>query len=160
MPLHDKLKSAIAKRRLRVSQLFAMGITSPLEICEGLTKGNDPLVNPETRRPYSLRCVCYDLAHLRKEMKEQTTRNILEAKAEQLGKILGLYRRACQLGRLDTALRCLEREARLLGLDEPIRMDVNERDIDATIERELAQLAIARQAKAIEPPTPEIGVAG
>ena len=159
-PMKDR-QAHIALRRLMVARLFARGIHTAREIAEALPKGNKPVINPDNGKPYHFTCIAYDLRALRKQWALEAQESIAEGKARQLAEVQELKRTAYEAHELNVVAKCLEREAKLMGYDAPFKVeDVSEHDIDATIERELAQLAIARQAKAIEPPTPEIGVAG
>jgi DNA-binding transcriptional MerR regulator len=50
-------------------------------------------------------------------------------------------------GAIDRALKIAERRAKLLGLDAPTKQEIDVRDVDRTIERELEKLAATGQAE-------------
>lgn len=132
----------IAARRERVAQLKVRGLTNR-EIVAGLDKQG--FHNPKTQAPFSLGTIGTDIRELHKQWVASAAKSIADHKADQLAETTEVKHAAWAAKKLDTILRALEREAKLLGLDMPTRIDV--RDMDAAINAELARLASGSESK-------------
>jgi transposase len=133
-------RKLIDARRERVAALRLRGFTER-EIVAALEQQG--FFNPETHRPYSTGCIAKDILALQKQWRENAARAISEHKSEQLAEIAEVKRSAWAAKKLDTVLKGLEREAKILGTDAPTRIDFH--DLDAAIDRELESLAAAGQ---------------
>lgn len=102
-------------RRRKVAGLRLRGLTQQ-EIAGLLPRGDEPILNPKTGEPYDLATVNRDLKHLEAEWKAQAAGDIAELKGNHLAELREVRRRAWQGTQLNTVMRSLEHEARVLGI--------------------------------------------
>ena len=108
----------IAARRERVAQLHVRGLTQR-EIQQALPMGENPMVNPKTGKPFDLAQINRDLKELNKRWLANADLPIAQHRAQHLAALEELRRAAWAKSKLDTVLRALEREAKMLGMDAP-----------------------------------------
>ena len=122
MPYDNNKQAIIDKRRLLVARASLHG-GSMREIAEALQKQGE--FNPDTNLPWTYRTVARDMLVIRKQWREDAKREIAEYTAEQIAELREVRRKAWTLVRLDTVLRSLAQEAKLLGLDAPDKLSVS-----------------------------------
>jgi hypothetical protein len=81
-------------------------------------------INPRTQKPYSRDCVVDDMHVLKARWREGAAADIAELRGRQLAEIEALKQAAWSADDLSEVRMLLDREARLLGLDAPTRIDV------------------------------------
>jgi hypothetical protein len=115
-----KLRRQEAVARLRLRH------TTVLEIYEAL-KADPNFRNPKDGNPWAYETIARDVKQLDDWYTEQAQRHTLYYRGRQLGELFELRRAAWENGDLWLVLKTLEREARLLGTDEPTqqRTDLN-----------------------------------
>ena len=116
----NKPANITSTRRARVAQLVLRVLTAR-EIVVALASGDNPIINAKTGAPWSLGTVADDLKALKAEWNRRAAEAYDEHRARQLAEVAELKRAAWSSRRYETVLRCLEREAKLLGLDAPAR---------------------------------------
>jgi len=116
----NKPTSVTSTRRERVAQLVLRGLTAR-EIVAALASGDNRIINGRTGKPWSLGTIGTDLIALKAEWNRRANAAFDEHRARQLAEVAELKRAAWSSRRYETVLRCLEREAKLLGLDAPAR---------------------------------------
>lgn len=132
MTLSTADKDAIERRREVVAQLRLRQLTVR-EIAAQLPKLNPPILNPENNEPYTHTTIINDLKALKAEWRKSAGAAIAEHQAMQLAEIQQLKKAAWGGKDYGVVLRCLEREAKLLGLDE---VSENQNGIEIIIRRE------------------------
>lgn len=119
-------------RRQRVASLRARGLTHE-EIWQQLALPTLPpdgrlnpayMVNPKTGQPYDRTQITRDLQWLREENLRLASDAMEQVKADALAEVRELKRAAWSSKKYDIVLRCLEREAKLQGLDKPAGVDI------------------------------------
>ena len=121
MALNGSQQAIIDKRRTLVARARLHGATMR-EIVEALWKSNE--VNVKTGNPWSLRTIHTDLKAIQKAWQEDAMRDIAEYTAEQIAELREVRRKAWAFNKLDTVLRSLAQEAKLLGLDAPDKLNI------------------------------------
>ncbi|PJF21237.1 MAG: hypothetical protein CUN56_12135 [Phototrophicales bacterium] len=116
---HDRL---IEHRREEVARMHKRRMTLR-EIAAGLAQKG--FINPDTNAPYSHVTVKKDLDALMAEWRENAQADLLTLRAAQQAELQEVKRAAWAKTDLGTILRAMEREARLLGLDMPMKIDIN-----------------------------------
>lgn len=116
LDLVDKRRSVVASLRLRC--------LSCREIAEALPKLKPPILNPNGNKPFVKSTIAEDLKYLEKQWQEDAQRDISIHKARQLAKYGAIERAAWEQGKLDTVIKALIQEAKLLGLEEPIKINI------------------------------------
>lgn len=129
-------RKLIDARRERVAQLHLRGLTQR-EIVAALEQQG--MMNPETGKPYNVMTVNRDLQALKKQWRANAAQDIALHKALQAAEITEVIRAAWAAKELTTVMKALERQAKLLGLDVPTRIDF--RDLDAKIEQEIGRIS-------------------
>lgn len=122
MALSKANDDLIQKRRERVARLRLQGLTER-EIAIALPTGNDPIVDPDTKKPYSNVTIHADLEALKTEWQTNAARDASEFISEQLAELDELKKSAWKDKRYDVVMKCMERRAKLLGLDKPQVVD-------------------------------------
>jgi len=117
-------RKIIAARRERVAQLRLRGLTMR-EIVAALPRGDNPMLNPETGQPFSLGCIAGDLKELSKQWQANAERDITEHKSEQLAELAEVKRAAWAAKHLETVLRALQQEAKILGIEAPTKVEAS-----------------------------------
>lgn len=107
----------MADRRRRVARLRLRGLTQR-EIVKALPRGDDPLLNPDTGKPYELATVCRDLKAIQAEWRASYVEDIGEHKARHLAELREVRRAAWSATELGRVLKSLAQEAQILGLAE------------------------------------------
>lgn len=126
MALNNSNDDVVLMRRERVASLRARGLTVR-EIVATLADPRKPdmyMINPDTGVPYTIATIHGDIkTNQRAALKrsEAETRRLI---ADQLAETAEVKRVAWSGDRLDLVLRALEREAKLLGLDAPMRHEL------------------------------------
>ena len=133
MTLANGAQNDIVKRRREiVGKLRVYGMTE-WEITEALGKpGNNQVLNPQTREPYSRQTIHNDIAVLRDEWRANAAESTSIHQARQLVEIQTIKRQAFLDRDGLLALRAIDREMKLLGTSAPERVK-----IDVTINIEL-----------------------
>lgn len=123
MALNKANDDLIRKRREKVARFRLQGLTER-EIALALPKGDDPIVDPDTRKPFSHVTIHNDILAMQKEWATNAARDADEFISEELAKLVELEKTAWSKGRYEIVLRCYERRAKLLGLDKPEKRDI------------------------------------
>lgn len=105
------------KRREMVSQLRLRGL-SIREIAEALAHSNPPLLNPDTKQPYSHVTIKNDIDALNLEWEKQRMTNTSIHKNRQFMLIQEVNRAAWATKEPELVLKALDREMKLLGTAE------------------------------------------
>jgi hypothetical protein len=124
MALNSSNGDLMRKRREKVSRLRLQGLTER-EIALTLPKGDDPIVDPDTGKPFSHVTIHADIEAMKKEWAKNAARDADEFINEELAKLIELEKTAWAKGRYEIVLRCYERRAKLLGLDKPTNISVD-----------------------------------
>jgi len=109
----------IILRRRAVSQAKVRGMTNA-QIVVWLEE--EGLVNPDTLQPYSLQTISSDLRAIEAGWEEDMMRDVTTHRARVLAEFSEVKNAAWKAGKLDTVLRSLDGEIKLLGLNELERM--------------------------------------
>jgi len=113
----------IEKRRRMVASLLArQPRISRRDLQERVGK---KLVNPDTGSPFALGTIQNDIDALKAENRERAGQEFAVWIAEQLLAIEELMTHAWARGDLAIALRCIQERAKLLGLNEPTRFEID-----------------------------------
>ncbi len=115
------MKTQIAIRRERVARLRLRGLTER-EIAFQLGSGENALFNPKTHKPYSNFIVHKDLEWLREQWEKEATKEIGEWKTKLIVEVEEVKRAAWAHGELETVLKCVTQQRKILGLDAPIKV--------------------------------------
>lgn len=135
MPVSNR--AMIVKRREAVAQLRLRGATVR-EIAEKLPLAPLYIINRQTGRPFTHTTVVNDLKAVEQEWRANAVRSRAVHKAELLAEIEAAKRMAWQTSDYNVLARFLKMKADLLGLDEPLQLDLSwkneliERGLDAT----------------------------
>ena len=116
----------VAVRRRRVSALLLRGLTQR-EIVQRLAdppEADERVVNFITGEPYSLATVHRDIKSLHRQWVKNAALDIAEHKARVLAQLHEVYRAAWAKGQLGVVLQALAQEARLVGLENPVAIDL------------------------------------
>ncbi len=113
----------VAERRMLVARLRAQGL-SEREIVRALASEKSPVrVNPNTGKEWSLGTVATDCKVLVEQWREKALADTATMRGEQLAELAEIKRNIWAKKFDPFALvKCLEREARLLGLDAPTKI--------------------------------------
>jgi hypothetical protein len=123
-----------ARRRMVASMMLqGFGLDT---ITEGLVTR---FLNPKTSEPYSRASVYRDMLALKRQWRTEAMADIAELRGRQLAEIAELKKEAWAKKDLSEVRMLLDREARLLGLDAPVRVDVTM--LARTLAEEAAKLA-------------------
>ena len=112
----------IDERRTLVARASVRGATQR-EIVKELELAG--IVNPETGAAWSLATVNADLKAVRREWRAQFAESFNEHVTLMLAEIRELRRQGWQTGNWDLVLKCMDRECRLMGLDQPDKLTVD-----------------------------------
>lgn len=132
MTLNTSNDDLIQKRREKVARFRLQGL-SIREIV--LALASEKIVNPDTKKPFEVGTIHGDLEALKSEWAANAARDASEFISEQLAELDELKKSAWKDKRYDVVMKCMERRAKLLGLDKPTK-------IDATSDGEPIQPAI------------------
>lgn len=130
MTVSTATQHQVAQRRQRVASLRARGLTLDeiwIQISQPYVGGNpNPsyMPNPDTGQPFDRSTVQRDLQAIHKVALEAIQQSGLDIKARVQAELDELRRAAWSAKRYDLVLRCLEREAKLYGLDAPTSIDL------------------------------------
>jgi len=127
-PRNSNSGGLVELRRERVARLSLRGLTVR-EIVYAI--GRD-LVNPKTGKAYSLGTIGNDLLVLQSRWMEQSMEAMQILRAHQMAELSEVKRAAWADKEYGAVLRALEREAKLLGLDEASKAEFELRDVDLT----------------------------
>jgi hypothetical protein len=114
-------RKIIEARRERVAQLRLRGLSMREIIAAMESQG---MVNPETGKPFGLGTLSQDYSELDKQWRANAERATSEHKAEQVAELDEVIRAAWAAKKLETVLHALERKAKVLGIDAPIKATV------------------------------------
>ena len=120
------------KRRLLVSRLRLRGLSYD-DIVKALEV--EGYFNPRTGLPFSRTVVEQDIKKLRAQFIEEMGDNIKALRAGQLAELKEVKRELWRDRKWSELLKALEREAKLLGLDAPKRLNVELPQMDPALER-------------------------
>lgn len=120
----NKQPNVTSTRRARVAQLVLRGLTAR-EIVAALASGDNRIINGRTGEPWSPGTIGSDLIALKAEWNRRANEAYSEHRARQLAEVAELKRAAWSSRRYETVLKCLEREAKLLGLDAHERLEIS-----------------------------------
>jgi hypothetical protein len=137
-------RDIIEMRRERVAQLRARQL-SCREIAQALGAGDNPLLNPETGRPYGYAIIASDLKALKKEWAERRNAVIDEHIDRQFFEIEQIKRAGWAAKEPELALKALDREMKLLGTAKPQEFTLK---VDINIVYQIIELAEAQGLKA------------
>lgn len=112
----------IQKRREKVARYRLQGL-SIREIAAALAAESEPIVNPETKKPFDAATIHDDIAVMKTEWATNAARDANEFISEQLAELDELKKSAWKDKRYDVVMKCMERRAKLLGLDKPTKID-------------------------------------
>lgn len=127
MPRAKAQQDAVLKRRELVAALMGKGFTVR-QIADGLAKVG--MINPDTGEAYTHVTVQHDITALRRQMMARTNKQLDAYRADHLIKTQQLYADALKAGNFGAALGALKRQAELLGLDAPQRVEIDVRVMD------------------------------
>ena len=133
MPPKTPTKPAIEARRAKVADLLLAGAS--YRKISAITGANLAAVTADVR---------FLLAMWAEQQNPEARHHWRALEIEKLGEIEILNLRRAKDGdtkAIDSALRIMERRAKLLGLDAPTRVNVNEQEVRAEVESLLRQLA-------------------
>lgn len=120
MALNSSNDDLIQKRREKVARFRLQGL-SIREIAIALAE--EKIVNPDTKKPFEVGTIHADLESLKIEWQENAARDASEFISEQLAELDELKKSAWKDKRYDVVMKCMERRAKLLGLDKPTKID-------------------------------------
>jgi hypothetical protein len=121
MALNNSQKAIVDRRRLAVAQLRLRGATQR-EIEEQLFAQG--IVNPKTKKPWSLGTINADLAALSTEWQREALAEITELKGQQLAEIRAARRQSWQEKDMAQVRHLIKLEIDLLGTAEPAGIKV------------------------------------
>lgn len=135
MPRKKTSDQIIAKRRAIVGKLRARAMTID-EITDALARpeADGGYWNPETGEPWSRPTVIRDIHALTAEWREIAAADIADHKARQLSEIQAVKSKAWEIVDLQVLIRALKREADLLGLDQPKKIEIGVMFSEATLQ--------------------------
>lgn len=118
-------EAIIAKRRALVAKFRARAMTID-EIVDALSRpeADGGFMNPDTNKPWARSTVCLDIKAITQEWRNEAAADVADHKARQLGEIQAIKSKAWELVDLQILIRALKREADLLGLDEPRKVEI------------------------------------
>ena len=111
----------VEARREKVGQLLLMGLTQR-EIERALDQQR--ILNPKTRRPWSLGTINADIQAMETAWREQALQSRSDQKAKVAAELKLLKRKAWVSGDYDLVRKLLKDERDMFGLDEPIAVDM------------------------------------
>jgi hypothetical protein len=120
MALNSSNDDLIQKRREKVARFRLQGL-SIREIAIALA--DEKIVNPDTKKPFEVGTIHGDLEHMKTEWQTNAARDASEFISEQLAELDELKKSAWKDKRYDVVMKCMERRAKLLGLDKPTQVD-------------------------------------
>ena len=122
MALNTSHQAIIDRRRTLVARARLHGATQR-EIVEALRRQGE--LNRDTGKPWALATIHYDLKAILADWRAEAQRDIAEYIAEQIAELREVRRKAWGMDKLDTILKSLAQEAKLLGTDSPTRIDMS-----------------------------------
>ena len=122
MARNKSQQAIIDRRRTLVARARLHGATQR-EIVAALRKQGE--LNRDTGNPWALVTVNRDLKAIQKAWQADAQRDIAEYTSEQIAELREVRRKAWSLVKLDTVLRSLAQEAKLLGLDAPDKLSLS-----------------------------------
>lgn len=137
-PTHDQ--NHIALRRARVAQLKARCLSSR-EIAIALAQGENPILSPQTGRPYDQKTILADLAVLQQEWREARLVDTEVHIDRQFAEIQEIKRAAWAARNPELALKAIDREMKLLGTSKALEFNFN---FDVNIVMQLAEIIESR----------------
>lgn len=124
MTLTNGAHNDIARhRREAVAQLRLMGYTE-WEITHKLASGKNPVLNPQTGKPYSRDTIHNDLVLLRDKWVENASQSTGEHQVRQLAEIQSIKRQAFLDRDGNLALKAIDREIKILGTSAPEKLEI------------------------------------
>lgn len=121
-------QQAITSSRRQLVARFRLRQMSQRDIVEELAKAGHQ--NPRTDQPWSLGTVNGDIKALEADWKAQALRDTAILKGLRLAELSEVKRLAWRKEDLATILKAIKQECELLGLDAPIKVDI-EADVRA-----------------------------
>jgi len=121
----------IEKRREMVASMRLQGM-SQRRITEALATGYKDkqsgevlgrMLNPDTNEPFTQKTISEDLAYLKEQWRKNAAESTDDQIAKEEAKIDELEKWAWSKQKGDIVLRCMERRAKLKGLDKPTKID-------------------------------------
>lgn len=115
------------QRRKAVSQLRLRGQSLDsiyLALAHGGKEGAGRIINPDTGRPFTRQCIADDLKKLRKQATIDVQQNVDEHKSRQFAEIQEIKRAAWSSKSPSLALQAINLEMKLLGTNEPIKINI------------------------------------
>jgi hypothetical protein len=110
----------IEARRRMVASMMVQGFH-----LDAITAGiSTQFKNPKNGRPYSRDAVVRDMREMKARWREEAAADIAELRGRQLAELAELKRKAWTKDDLSEVRMLMDREAKLLGLDAPVRIDV------------------------------------
>jgi hypothetical protein len=110
----------IEARRRMVASMMVQGFH-----LDAITKGiSTQFTNPKTQQPYKRDAVARDMRELKAQWCAEAKADIAELRGRQLAELAELKRKAWTKDDLSEVRMLMDREAKLLGLDAPVRIDV------------------------------------
>lgn len=107
------------RRQLVTQALIERPSATQRQIQEAIGK---TLLNNETGEPYSLGTINNDIKVVRQGWRDKATGNYGDWVAGELAKLDRLEEKAWAIASYDLILKCMQRRAKLLGLDQPQRL--------------------------------------
>jgi hypothetical protein len=117
-------RDLIEARRARVAELRLRRLTTR-DIAVRLAE--EQILNPETGESWSHVTVAEDLKALTAQWRREALADTAPIKAELWAELREVRRQAWEAGDLTTVLRALKQEAELLGLDAPLKVELEAR---------------------------------
>lgn len=145
-------RDAATYRREVIASMRARRM-SENEIHRALAKLEPPII-------CSIGTVNRDIKRIREEWRERTGDSVQVWLAAELATLHELERAAWEAGKLDIVIRCLERRARMLGLDKPADARTMNIDLSSLSTEQLQRLAAGEDllkvlAEALPKPEPQ-----
>jgi hypothetical protein len=143
------MKTQIAIRRERVARLRLRGLTER-EIAFQLGSGENALFNPKTHKPYSNFIVHRDLEWLREQWEKEATKEIGEWKTKLIVEVEEVKRAAWAHGELETVLKCVTQQRKIMGIDAPVKIAPTSPDGEKPYESLSDEERVARLAAILD----------
>lgn len=115
-----------AARRQRVSELLAKGMTSYQIAME--MEADDQYRNPDTGRPWCVDTIKSDMQSIRKRWRQEALLNYDIHVSRILGQLRQVRLSAWKSMDLNTILKTLDQEVKLLGLDKATKSEIDWRE--------------------------------
>lgn len=126
-------KTSVTYRRRLIAELLARygaGRLTCEEISDLLANRPNPIINEKSGKPFSKVTISKDILFIEEVWRGEMAVSVQEHKSTHLARLEYLYRANLAAGDLDGARKVLADEAKLLGLNAPVNLDVAHRDVD------------------------------